>query len=148
VFKYFSFYWSPRRKLLAGVLLLVLVTTAGIVTFNTSSKNAAVNSAKPDPVQNVVFTQQANSTRVLVTWEKPKYTGNGSITSYVVTATSKNPDVYCTLPEPNRAFNPDTTECTLDGLDAGITYTISVVAKNSYGVSTSAPVPAKAITIY
>lgn len=64
---------------------------------------------------------------ITVTWAPPKVDGGAPVTSYTASAVSGTRTFTCTSPR----------SCTIRGLAAGTTYTVSVVARNAAGSSAS-----------
>jgi methionine-rich copper-binding protein CopC len=87
----------------------------------------------PTPAQNLVLST-AGSAQVLVSWDASVYEGrnaNPALMTYRATATRAGQTVSCSATAAN-------TKCTLVGLTNGSTYTVSVVATNNLGSSSTA----------
>ena len=100
-------------------------------SFQVTATTADVIFFPPNPPTNLATTNGSSS--VTLTWTPPSFTGSGSITSYVVTASPGS--ATCTT--------TGATSCVISGLNPGIVYTFNVVAVTVIG-SSAPSVPASA----
>jgi len=87
------------------------------------------------PTAPINVTSVNADTSATVSWQAPTYAnGYSPVTSYTVTASPGG--ATCTSTQPN-ATTPPPTSCVVTGLVSGTTYTFSVTATNSIGVSSA-----------
>ena len=113
-----------------GVTYSISVTATNSSGTSSASTpvTGSVGSAAPSAPAPVTLGQISNGT-IAIYWQPPSSTGGTPITAYTVIATGGTAPVTCA---PTSVSN---TSCTLVGLSAGITYSISVTATNSVGTS-------------
>ena len=104
---------------------------AAINPAGTGSNSSYVGPITPRgvPLAPTMGTVSAGNQQIVVTFSAPSNTGGSTITSYVATATDSNSySRSCT-------WTTGALTCTITGLTNGTLYTVTVVARNSYGSS-------------
>ncbi len=110
--------------LVSGLSYTVTVTATNAVGSSLTSGSASVTpsgTTVPSRPQSLSLTPGNGS--IAASWSAPASTGGSALTGYTVTA---SPSGSCTA-------TPPATSCTITGLAAGTTYTVTVTATNAIG---------------
>ena len=115
-----------------GIAYTFKATAANISgTGSASASSAAVTPAgTPDAPTDLVVT--AGNTAVTVSWTAPSNNRGSAILGYLVK--SSPGDMACT---PTTSTGTNSTKCTVAGLTNGTSYTFTVQARNSFGLSSA-----------
>ena len=113
---------------------LLLVSPPYLCTCHVTHCVCLLSLVPPSQPTNVISNPvEFNQTQLYISWQAPLYLGVPPVSTYIATATSS-------LDPTNRIITVNTTSVLFDGLLAGLSYDITVVAvSTSGGVSTPGP---------
>jgi len=116
-----------------GTYTYTVTETTPFGTSLAAAGSFAVAAAAPSAPTVTGAVVGTNGTSVTVNWTAPTSTNGSPLTGYLVTASNATPTTYTCA----SILTAASTSCTISGLAAGGTYTVSVQALNVSGASTA-----------